>query len=83
MSKLTLTLNVSQPNELNYSNQGEVFRVVQKCESCNGQGGQYIDSRSPSFIFELGEHYRTCKVCNGTSSLVAKINIQWEPYDEV
>lgn len=83
MSELTSLLKIVQPFGLTYANQGEVFKIVQRCEACKGDGGRYIDSRCPSYDPHIGEHYQGCKVCKGTGSLEANIVIGWKPYGEV
>lgn len=83
MSKIINLLEVSQPSGLVYAKQGEVFKVPQTCNSCNGKGGRFVDSRAPDYEYESGEHYEPCKVCKGSGELEAQIVIGWMPHGEV
>lgn len=84
MSKLKQILEIQQPDGMLFHNHGESFKsAVQECATCNGSGGKYIDSRSPDYNADKGEHYKPCAVCEGSGMVIADIVVRWRQWGEV
>lgn len=53
------------------------------CPVCNGDGGQYIDSRSYNYDTEKGNYYKPCAMCQGSGMVQANITHEWVSIGEV
>lgn len=59
---------------------------IVRCECCNGEGGQYLDSRDHGFDCNRnnGEgYYVTCNMCKGSGEVQPVISVEWKGVGEI
>lgn len=89
LNKKTI-FELSAPDKrLNFGSEAQTETTtgdVVTCSLCNGEGGQYIDSRCYDFDYEKNNgqgYYKACKICKGSGKVKPVITVDWQTAGEI
>lgn len=76
---------VAPDRPISFGSKSQIEKItgdIVRCECCNGEGGQYIDSRDHGFDCNRnnGEgYYVACNMCKGSGEVQPVISVEWKP----